>query len=631
MGCDHSQRATTMDTDRTQDAWRSLDTLLTVGTLGTLTDGQLLDCFRDRRDRAGQEAFRILVDRHGPMVLRLCQSLLRDPHEAEDAFQATFLVLVRKAESIRRRETIGPWLHGVASRVARRARFRSNRRHQLEVPVVVEIAAADSSVSEGRGLEQSLHEEIARLPESFRAPIVLCCLQGLSYDLAARRLGVSEPTLRGRLHRARKRLAACLQRRGIGAPLVARAIESAYIPPPALPSSMVESTVHFALRWSSITRLLVGADVIPESVTALAQGVIHAMFVQTIKMTGLAALLTVGVVGTVVLAKQGKTSRAETSAKRAQVAASSPQNQSAAASREARRSTTLEIEAKTRQILEQLDLPIPMPFANETPLNDVLKYIKQATTTPTFPGIPIYVEPLGLEAAGKSIEFDHPDRLARRATQDEPAKGPQSARPGLSREGWLLADRFEGVDHRDTRRGPRPEARQGPGILTAAGAGEIAALASEMCVGSRWNRESALHSLEIGVRSCGAAIHAQRVIAYLNRGIAQALGRLDSHIGRPRRRRGVIPQIPRWPGGPPTAKHLDAAPGSRRGRPFPRMETMKTMKRQLVAGMLGLAMAGCAQSRSQMPKGAAGPTSPVGMTPVPPFTRALIGAPVDRR
>ena len=94
-----------MEPGRTQAAWRALDTLLTVGTLGSMSDGQLLDCFRTNRDAGGQEAFRILVERHGPMVLGLCRSLVEDPHEAEDAFQATFLVLVRKAESIRKRET----------------------------------------------------------------------------------------------------------------------------------------------------------------------------------------------------------------------------------------------------------------------------------------------------------------------------------------------------------------------------------------------------------------------------------------------------------------------------------------------------------------------------------------------
>ena len=295
-----------MEPLRTQTAWRTLDTLLTVGTLGAMTDGQLLDCFRSHRDTAGQEAFRILVDRHGPMVLSLCRSLIRDPHEAEDAFQATFLVLVRKAESIRKRETIGPWLYGVTCRVARRARNRSNRRRKREVPVIGEIPIPADPAAEPLGTELAVQEEIARLPESLRAPMVLCCLQGLSYDLAARRLGVSEPTLRGRLHRARKRLASRLRRREILAPVLARIIEPTGVPLPAVPLSLVESTVRFASRWSAVSGLLVGATAVPESIAALAQGVIQAMLFQTIKLSGIATLLTLGVVGTVVLAQQGK-------------------------------------------------------------------------------------------------------------------------------------------------------------------------------------------------------------------------------------------------------------------------------------------------------------------------------------
>ena len=110
-----------MKTRKRTSAWREIETLVNVGSLGVMTDGQLLDRFRDHPDAGGEDAFRILVERHGPMVLALCRSLVSDAHEAEDAFQATFLVLVRKADSIRNREVIGPWLYGVAGRVARRA------------------------------------------------------------------------------------------------------------------------------------------------------------------------------------------------------------------------------------------------------------------------------------------------------------------------------------------------------------------------------------------------------------------------------------------------------------------------------------------------------------------------------
>ena len=435
-----------MEPARTQAAWRTLDTLLTVGTLGSTTDGQLLDCFQGNRDAAGQEAFRILVDRHGPMVLGLCRSLIRDPHEAEDAFQATFLILVRKAESIRKRETIGPWLYGVACRVARRARNRSNRRQKREVPVIAEIAIPDDPAAERQGTESVVQEEIARLPESCRAPIVLCCIQGLSYDLAARRLGVSEPTLRGRLHRARKRLASRLRRRGILAPVIARAIIEPGLPLPAIPSSLVESTVQFASRWSAVRGLLVGATAVPESIAALAQGVIQAMLFQTIKLSGIAAILTLGVVGTVVLAQQGKNKATNTVARSAEAPVASPQNKPAPAADPQQPPSPRDLERLTRQILEKLDEPIAMSFGNETPLGDVLKYIKQATTTPTFTGIPIYVDPFGLPDGERSL----------RATIQLDAQGMplktslrlilrQLGLDYIVKDGWLIIDSRAGI------------------------------------------------------------------------------------------------------------------------------------------------------------------------------------------
>ena len=170
-------------------------------------------------------------------------AVVKDSHEAEDAFQATFLVLVRRADSIRCRDTIGPWLHGVATRVARRAFNRTIRRRKRELSCVVDFPCRDSSSPDGPACEQVIQDEIARLPESFRAPVVLCCLLGLSYDLAARQLGLSEPTLRGRLHRARKQLAARLRAQGIASSVVGPAIEPFRVALPALPSSLVESTV----------------------------------------------------------------------------------------------------------------------------------------------------------------------------------------------------------------------------------------------------------------------------------------------------------------------------------------------------------------------------------------------------
>ena len=294
-----------MKSSATQTAWTSLDTLLNAGTLGSLPDGHLLDHFGSDRGAAGQDAFRILVERHGAMVLGVCRSLMSDAHEAEDAFQATFLVLVRRAGSIRQRETIAPWLYGVACRVARRAQIRSARRRKREVAVDIEFASPDRPAPESSGAELVLQEEIRQLPDSLRAPLILCCLEGQSYDLAARRLGVRESTLRGRLHRARRRLEARLKRRGLPAPLAARLVEPRGLLPP-LPSSLIESTTQFAARWTTVRGLLVGAGTVPESIAALARGVLHAMLLQTAKVGVFAIILIVAVVGTVVTASRRK-------------------------------------------------------------------------------------------------------------------------------------------------------------------------------------------------------------------------------------------------------------------------------------------------------------------------------------
>jgi RNA polymerase sigma factor (sigma-70 family) len=297
-----------MATRPAQIEWRSLDTLFNAGTLGALTDSELLECFRADRGAAGQEAFRILVERHGPMVLGLCRSVIGDAHEAEDAFQATFLVLVRKGHAIWVRDSVGPWLYGVANRVARRARRRSGQRRRKEVPLVDDVADAKAigSHADGPDTEQVIQQEIAGLPASLRAPVVLCALEGLTCDSAARQLGVTEPTLRGRLHRARRRLASRLRERGVLSPLAAPAVEPFRLAMPELPPALVHSTVQHATWWSSIGGLVAGESAIPASIAALARGVIRSKVLGTCKMLVIVALLATGVLGTVVLAQQGK-------------------------------------------------------------------------------------------------------------------------------------------------------------------------------------------------------------------------------------------------------------------------------------------------------------------------------------
>jgi RNA polymerase sigma factor (sigma-70 family) len=159
-----------------------LHTLYQVGTLSGLSDAALLERFLARQDAASDLAFEVLVRRHGPMVLRVCRSVLSDPFEAQDAFQATFLVLLRRAGSIRRRESLGGWLYGVAGRVAAAARVDEARRRAHERRLA---ERTPTTIAKGPDLAPAVREEVDRLPESLRAPVVLCYLEGRTHDEAA--------------------------------------------------------------------------------------------------------------------------------------------------------------------------------------------------------------------------------------------------------------------------------------------------------------------------------------------------------------------------------------------------------------------------------------------------------------
>ena len=183
-----------MEQSRTQAAWSSLDTLLTAGALGSLSDGQLLDpSVRPRRGGPGSVPHPGQAPRgDGPGIL---PEPGKGPHEAEDAFQATFLVLVRRADSIRQRETIAPWLYGVTPRVARHVRIRSARRRNGKSRRISTCRPGRRRPRPRAQTRPSTKRSVACPSRS--APLILCCLEGQSYDLAAR-LGLREPTLRGR-------------------------------------------------------------------------------------------------------------------------------------------------------------------------------------------------------------------------------------------------------------------------------------------------------------------------------------------------------------------------------------------------------------------------------------------------
>jgi RNA polymerase sigma-70 factor (ECF subfamily) len=158
------------------------------------------------------EAFRMLIERHGSMVLSVCGGILRGAHDVEDAFQETFLILARRANTIRRMETIGPWLRRVALRVATRLRLQSSERRARErlrpdAPRSSPVEPLDPS------LLRLLREEIGRLPDRYRLPIILCYMEGKTNEQAAAHLCCPVGTVKGRLSRARQRLRDNLTRR----------------------------------------------------------------------------------------------------------------------------------------------------------------------------------------------------------------------------------------------------------------------------------------------------------------------------------------------------------------------------------------------------------------------------------
>jgi RNA polymerase sigma factor (sigma-70 family) len=229
---------------------RDIRRLLQVGTAVGMTDAQLLGAFAGGCDESAELAFEAIVDRHGPMVLRVCRGVLRDEHAAEDAFQATFLVLARKARSLWIKDSLGSWLHGVAHRVASKARLDAVRRGRRERRVAEAAAREVNRDLSPVDQEAALSEEIARLPEIYRAPVVLCYLQAMSYETAAGLLGVTEAAVRGRLARARERLRSRLTDRGVdlcGAIVLAR---TATGPMRYLRPALTRATVQSAMGFS---------------------------------------------------------------------------------------------------------------------------------------------------------------------------------------------------------------------------------------------------------------------------------------------------------------------------------------------------------------------------------------------
>ncbi|MDR3621508.1 MAG: sigma-70 family RNA polymerase sigma factor [Paludisphaera borealis] len=198
---------------RPGDVVRNLNVLLRDGTAGGLNDGQLLSRFLASGD---ETAFSILVERHGPVVMRVCRSILGPMHDPQDAFQATFLVLVKRARSLQDHASVGPWLVGVSYRIATRAKIDAFRRSIRERRAAESRTDAISTItSPSCEVWPELYEELGRLPGKFRDPLVLCYLEGHTAEQAAERLGCPRGTILSRMARAKERLKDQLTRRGV--------------------------------------------------------------------------------------------------------------------------------------------------------------------------------------------------------------------------------------------------------------------------------------------------------------------------------------------------------------------------------------------------------------------------------
>src|SRR5262245_2679596 len=261
-----------------------------------LSDRDLLNRFLKDRDEA---AVTVLVERHGLMVLGICRRVLGHAQDAEDACQAAFLVLVRKAASVRKKESLASWLHGVAFHVAtnlKRDRARRRNRDSAVAKASCEAAAEDVT---WREVQLALDEELARLPERFRAPLVLCYLEGKTRDEAAQQLRWTLSTLRGRLERGRELLGARLARRGLA---LSAALAACHFGTGAAEAAMsptlIISTIKAVMATGIRTAAAPGA--VPARVAALSEGMVKAMLIK--KLTTAAVLLLAAAVGGVGLA-----------------------------------------------------------------------------------------------------------------------------------------------------------------------------------------------------------------------------------------------------------------------------------------------------------------------------------------
>jgi RNA polymerase sigma factor (sigma-70 family) len=250
-------------------------------------DSELLHAFVSRRDDA---AFAALVRRHGPLVLGVCRRVLGHEQDAEDAFQAAFLILARKAASLRI-QSVGGWLHGVAWNVAQRLRRSAARRRCREAQAVTRPTEGPAAEASLRELQALLDAEVARLPEKLRAAFVACCLEGRSKAEAARDLGWKEGTVSSRLAQAREMLRTRLVRRGVALSAVLTALALEAHASAAMPEAVVTTTTHAAIRFLKAGGDGPGAILAKDALQSMVRGKAK------VAMLAMLVLLTVSAIG----------------------------------------------------------------------------------------------------------------------------------------------------------------------------------------------------------------------------------------------------------------------------------------------------------------------------------------------
>ncbi len=345
---------------------------------GETADSQLLTRFILHRDEA---AFTDLLTRHGPMVMGVCRRVLGDWHEAEDAFQATFLVLARKAGSVGKPELLANWLYGVAFRTALKARGLMAQRRAKVKPLMEISIPPTLNNSEIAELGPLLDEELQRLPPKYRTPVVLCYFEGKTHEEIARQLGCPRETVSTRVARARERLRKRLVRRGIvltstalAAALSEQAVSASVTP--ALADATVKAAVLFAVAEAAV------AGTVSTPVIALTQGVIKAMMISKLMNVAI-VVLALAVIGTGTglvwqrVAAGNAPDDSQPTANALQGSQAAANDNQKGQDLKPKVDARIAIQNRSKEVRHNLDLPVAIEFEPNTPLREALAHIAE--------------------------------------------------------------------------------------------------------------------------------------------------------------------------------------------------------------------------------------------------------------